>query len=66
MCENNPDCKFHRVAVLAAQYARARIESTRLALEQALREAGFDIPVLSFYQRNKPRRRMARFAPRRK
>lgn len=65
MCENNPDCKYHKIAKLAAQYAVVRIEPNRMLLEHALRDAGFDVPPFCLYQgawklRKRQRRRTSR------
>jgi len=50
MCEAKGDCKYHRIAKLAADYARVRIELHRMLLEEALRDAGYDVPRLCLYQ----------------
>ena len=50
MCEQNPDCKFHKIAKLTAQYAQHRDNATRLVLEAALKDAGSNLPFACLYQ----------------
>ena len=53
MCKDE-NCKYKHIADLAAEFARCGIYSTKVALEHALREAGYELPrYVCLYQEAK-------------
>lgn len=58
MCKGS-DCPYRKAADLAAEFAKQGVYASKLCLEKALQNAGYDVPQFShLYQKRKPKKRV--------